>query len=197
MTELLVVSSGTGANSSSRLLGTRLGEAASAALSEHGETVVVHHLELRTIASDLANHLVTGVPSTKLDEAFAQVRAADGLIAVTGVYNGSYTGLFKLFFDALGRDLLRGRPVLPAATGGTSRHSLVIEYAMVPLFYYLRALVSSVPVFAATADWGASVGLDARIDEAARAFVDLVLTSHPDKTDPSFDVSDFSRLLGG
>lgn len=197
MTELLVVSSGTGANSSSRLLGTRLGEAASVALSEHGETVVVHHLELRTIASDLANHLVTGVPSTKLDEAFAQVRAADGLIAVTGVYNGSYTGLFKLFFDALGRDLLRGRPVLPAATGGTSRHSLVIEYAMVPLFYYLRALVSSVPVFAATADWGASVGLDARIDEAARAFVDLVLTSHPDKTDPSFDVSDFSRLFGG
>jgi len=197
MTELLVVSSGTGANSSSRLLGTRLGEAASAALSEHGETVVVHHLELRTIASDLANHLVTGVPSAKLDEAFAQVRAADGLIAVTGVYNGSYTGLFKLFFDALGRDLLRGRPVLPAATGGTSRHSLVIEYAMVPLFYYLRALVSAVPVFAATADWGASVGLDARIDEAARAFVDLVLTSHPDKVDPSFDVSDFSRLLGG
>jgi len=119
------------------------------------------------------------------------------VIAVTAVYNGSYTGLFKLFFDALGRDLLRGRPVLPAATGGTSRHSLVIEYAMVPLFYYLRALVSSVPVFAATADWGAAVGLDARIDEAARAFVELVQSAHPDKVDPSFDVSDFHTLLGG
>ncbi|PFG18230.1 FMN reductase [Propionicimonas paludicola] len=197
MTELLVVSSGTGANSSSRLLGTRLGEAAQAALAERGSSVVVNHLELRTIASDLANHLVTGLPSAKLEEAFAQVRAADGVIAVTGVYNGSYTGLFKLFFDALGRDLMRGRPVLPAATGGTARHSLVIEYAMVPLFYYLRALVSAVPVFAATADWGASVGLDARIEQAAEVFVDLVLSSHPDKTDPSFEVSDFSTLPGG
>jgi len=197
MTELLVVSSGTGPNSSSRLLGTRLAEAAQSALTERGEQVIINHIELRTIASDLANHLVTGVASAKLEDAFAQVRAADGVIAVTAVYNGSYTGLFKLFFDALGRDLLRGRPVLPAATGGTSRHSLVIEYAMVPLFYYLRALVSSVPVFAATADWGAAAGLDTRIDDAARAFVDLVLSSHPDKTDPSFDISDFTKLLGG
>jgi len=197
MTEIVVVSSGTGANSSSRLLGTRLAEAATAVLTERNQPVIVNHIELRVIASDLANYLVTGVASARLEDAFAQIRAADGVIAVTAVYNGSYTGLFKLFFDALGRDLLRGRPVLPAATGGTSRHSLVIEYAMVPLFYYLRALVSSVPVFAATSDWGASVGLDARIDDAARAFVNLMASSHPEKADASFDVTDFSTLLGG
>jgi LLM-partnered FMN reductase, CE1759 family len=196
MTALLVVSSGTGPDSASRLLGTRLGEATSAALADGGELVSVHHLELRTIASDLANHLITGVASAKLDEAFAHVRAADGVIAVSPVYNGSYTGLFKLFFDALGRDLMRGRPVLPAATGGTARHSLVIEYAMVPLFYYLRALLSPVPVFAATADWGASVGLDARIEQAAAAFTELVRAAHPDKSDPSFEITDFSTLLG-
>lgn len=196
MTELLVVSAGTDSNSSSRLLGTRLGEATSAALTAEGELVSVQHLELRTIASDLTNHLITGVVSAKLDEAFAQVRAADGVIAVSPVYNGSYTGLFKLFFDALGRDLMRGRPVLPAATGGTARHSLVIEYAMVPLFYYLRALLSSVPVFAATADWGASAGLDDRIEQAAAAFTRLVRAAHPTKSDPSFEVTDFSQLLG-
>ena len=42
------------------------------------------------------------------------VSAADGLIAVTPVFNGSYSGLFKMFFDALDPEALTGMPVLIA-----------------------------------------------------------------------------------
>ena len=44
---------------------------------------------------------------------------ADGLIAVTPVFSASYSGLFKMFFDALDTDALNGMPVLIAATAGT------------------------------------------------------------------------------
>ena len=60
------------------------------------------------------------------------------MIAVTPTFNASYSGLFKSFFDVLEQDALTDMPVLVAATGGTERHSLVLEHALRPLFSYLR-----------------------------------------------------------
>ena len=60
--------------------------------------------------------------------------AADALIAVTPIFSASYSGLFKTFFDVLEPGTLAGKPVLIGATGGTARHSLVLEYALRPLF---------------------------------------------------------------
>ena len=51
---------------------------------------------------------------------------------------------------------LEGKPVLIAATAGTARHSLVLEFAMRPLFAYLRADVVPTAVFAASSDFGAT-----------------------------------------
>ncbi|WP_181008696.1 NAD(P)H-dependent oxidoreductase, partial [Streptomyces sp. SM12] len=82
------------------------------------------------------------------------VTSADALIAVTPVYNASYSGLFKSFFDLVDPTALAGTPVIVAATGGTPRHSLVLDHAMRPLFGYLRALTVPTGVYAATADWG-------------------------------------------
>ena len=45
-------------------------------------------------------------------------------------------------------------PVLIAATGGTERHSLVLEHALRPMFSYLHAMVSPTGVYAATDDFG-------------------------------------------
>ena len=45
-------------------------------------------------------------------------------------------------------------PVLIAATGGTERHSLVLEHALRPMFSYLHAVVSPTGVYAATDDFG-------------------------------------------
>jgi len=58
-----------------------------------------------------------------------------------------------------------------AATGGTARHSLVLDHAMRPMFTYLHAVVVPTGVFAAAEDWGAGDGADRalaeRIDRAA------------------------------
>ncbi len=64
---------------------------------------------------------------------------ADGVIAVTPVFTASYSGLFKSFFDLIDPTALTGTPVLIGATGGTARHSLVLDHALRPLFAYLRA----------------------------------------------------------
>nr|WP_300148289.1 CE1759 family FMN reductase [Propionicimonas sp.] len=198
MTSIVVVTAGTSVPSSSRMLGERLGEAATAELVKAGALTEVTHIELRTLAADLANQLATRVPSARLREAFDAVCAADGVIAVTPVFNGSYSGLFKLFFDGLDEGVMKGRPVLLAATGGTARHSLAIDHAMLPLFFYLKALVAPHAVFAATKDWGTSGGkLDRRIARAAEEFARLVLAATPAKRDDDFEVTDFSELLGG
>ena len=196
MTKVVVVTAGTGNPSSSRLLGERLADATVTALLEAGVPSEVDHIELRTIAVDLANQLATRLPSAALRKAFDAVCAADGVITVTPVFNASYSGLFKLFFDALDEGAMKGRPVLLGATGGTARHSLAIEHAMLPLFYYLKAPVAPHPVFAATKDWGTVGGkLEKRIRRAAGAFAQQVLGANPGKGGDDFEVVDFAELL--
>ena len=131
--------------------------ATAAARDLPGETEVVT-IELRELAHDIVNNLLTGFPSPALRKAIGQVLRADGLIAATPLYSGSYNGLFKSFFDVLDPDALAGKPVLIAATGGTARHTLALEHAIRPLFTYLRAATVPTAVFAATEDWGARRG---------------------------------------
>ncbi|MFD0311781.1 FMN reductase [Streptomyces sp. NPDC127119] len=159
--KLVVVSAGLSVPSSTRLLGDRLAAAASA-----GGGVEVQVVELRDLAVEIAHNLTTGFPGPALDAALSAVAGADGLIVVTPVFSASYSGLFKSFFDVLDRDALAGKPVLVAATGGSARHSLVLEHAMRPLFAYLRAVVVPTGVYAASEDWGAE-GLAERIGRAA------------------------------
>lgn len=191
--KLVVITAGTSIPSSTRLLGERLGEATVAELRTLGVPTEVVHLELRLLASELANHLVTRVPGSKLAAAFAEVNQAAAVIVVTPVFNGAYSGLFKMFFDALEETVLHSKPVLLAATGGTARHSLVIEHSLLPLFFYLKAVVAPHSVFAATKDWGAAK-LDRRISTAAAAFADLIRRTPV--ADAADEVADFTDLLG-
>ena len=162
MTSLVVVSAGLSVPSSTRLLADRLTAATVEALGE----VEVEVIELRELAHQLTDHLLTGFAAPELAEAITKVRAADGLIAVTPVFSASYSGLFKTFFDVLEEGVLDGTPVLVAATAGTARHSLVLEHALRPLFTYLHAVVVPTGVFAATDDFG-DAGLDRRVERAA------------------------------
>ncbi|MET9020804.1 FMN reductase [Actinopolymorpha sp. NPDC004070] len=176
---LTVVSAGLSVPSSTRLLADRLTEATRRALAARGREVEVTVVELRDLAGDVANNLVTGFPSRRLTDALAAVSEADGLIAVTPVFSASYSGLFKSFFDVLDNDALTGTPVLAAATGGTARHSLALEYALRPLFSFLRAVVVPTAVYAASEDWGGrgdsmTEGLPTRIDRAAGELADLL-----------------------
>ena len=152
--KLVAVSAGLSVPSSTRLLADRLAEAVRGTLAERDVEVQVRVVELRELAVPIANHLVTGFPAPALGEAIEAVTEADGLIAVTPVFKASYSGLFKSFFDLIEPDALTGKPVLIAATGGTARHSLVLEHALRPLFAHLRALVVPTAVYAASEDWG-------------------------------------------
>ena len=151
---LVVVSAGLSQPSSTRLLADRLSAAAVDAASSLGVRLDVRVLELRDLAHDITNHLLTGFPPAALRDALDAVAGADGLIAVTPMFNASYSGLFKSFFDVLDEGALDGKPVLIAATGGTARHSLALEHALRPMFAYLHALTLPTAVFAASEDWG-------------------------------------------
>jgi FMN reductase len=165
---LVVVSAGLADPSSTRLLADQLGDAVRAQVSARGEDVEVDVIEVRELAHDLATMMTSGgMPTPALSRARDLVSGADGMIAVTPVFSASYSGLFKMFFDALDRDALNGLPVLIGATAGTARHSLVLDHAVRPLFTYLRAVVVPTGVFAATEDFGGDTGLEARVRRAA------------------------------
>ncbi|MFD9097313.1 FMN reductase [Streptomyces collinus] len=159
--KLVVVSAGLSAPSSTRLLGDRL----ATAVDRH-TPVDTEVIELRDLAVEIAHNFTNGFAGKNLAAAQEAVAGADGLIVVTPVFSASYSGLFKSFFDVLDKDALAGKPVLIAATGGSARHSLVLEHALRPLFAYLRAVVVPTAVYAASEDWGAE-GLPERVERAA------------------------------
>jgi FMN reductase len=98
------------------------------------------------------------------------VTQADLLVVGSPTYKGSYTGLFKHFFDLLDPNALRGKPVLILATGGGERHALVVEHQLRPLFGFFEALVLPTATFVSERDYVdgklASPIIQARIAQA-------------------------------
>ncbi|HEV7740894.1 MAG TPA: FMN reductase [Pseudolysinimonas sp.] len=176
MKKLVVVSAGLSQPSSTRLLADRL----TAAVRERVE-VEVTVIELRDLAHDITNNLLTGFAAPKLAAAVEALSTADGAILVTPIFTTSYSGLFKSFIDVLDPDALADLPIVIGATGGTERHSLALDYALRPLFSYLHAVVVPTGVYAASSDWGsvdaAAGGLPERIDRAAAELAALVRES--------------------
>ncbi|MGW1105985.1 FMN reductase [Streptomyces sp. NPDC002540] len=197
--KLVAVSAGLSTPSSTRLLADRLAESVRDDLVARGHAVEVQVIELRELAIAVANNLVTGFPASSLAAAIDSVTGADGLIAVTPVFTASYSGLFKSFFDLIDPDSLTGKPVLVAATGGTARHSLVLDHALRPLFAYLRAAVVSTAVYAASEDWGSggdeyTDGLPGRIRRAAGELA-VLMAVRPTRETPEDDVTALERQL--
>ena len=202
---IAVVSAGLSQPSSTRLLADQLAAAADRALrlGHLGQPVEVRIevIELRDLAHELVDNLLTGFPSGGLADAVRTVRDADALIAVTPIFNASYSGLFKTFFDVLESGTLEGKPVLLGATAGTARHSLALDFALRPLFAHLRADVVPTAVFAASEDFGHAGGatsLSARVDRAGRELADSVQgRPHAGPVDPFTNPTPFEELLHG
>ncbi|MFB6529199.1 FMN reductase [Streptomyces sp. NPDC056399] len=202
--KLVAVSAGLSSPSSTRLLTDRLVQAARYRLAEQEYAVDVQVVELRDLAVDIANNFVTGFPSGRLQDAIDAVAGADGVIAVTPVFTASYSGLFKSFFDLVDPAALTGTPVLIGATGGTARHSLVLDHALRPLFAYLRALVVPTAVYAASEDWGSGAdetspagwgeGLPSRITRAGNEFADTV-AARPSRRLDDDEIVPFEKQL--
>ena len=201
---LTVVSGGLRVPSTTQLLAAQLAEAAGRELAAEGEVrdayeVVVREIGLRDHAHTIVDALLTGFPTGDLAAAVEDVVAADALILVTPVYQASFSGLFKAFVDLIEEGRLRGTPVLLAATGGTERHSLAIEYALRPLVAHLGAVGVPTGVYAATGDLGGAgaPALGARIERAARELAALVgggSVVAPAREEPG-DPTPFAELL--
>ncbi|WP_265443476.1 CE1759 family FMN reductase [Flexivirga meconopsidis] len=199
MTTIAVVTAGLREPSSTRLLADRLAEAVRQDLPAGSVELPV--IDLRLYGKALMDATLTGFVSPELQSAFDTLASADGLIAVTPAFNASFSGLFKLFFDVLPLPSLDGMPVLIAATGGTERHSLVLEHSLRPMFSYLHAIVAPTAVYAATSDFGGDGSdLSPRIDRAAAGFVRLLTACGPRHTPAPAggdELDQMRALLGG
>lgn len=181
---IVAISAGMSDASSTSLLANRYGKAIRAARPDATFEVA----SLRDLAHDITDATIVGFASPRLQHVIDQVEAADALVVVAPTYKASYPGLFKSFFDALDADLLIGKPVALAATGGTARHSLVVDFAMRPLFAYMQAMVVPTGVFASPHDWGTEGG-DALGGRVERAVGELLSIADGGGTGRAFDDS--------
>lgn len=171
--QLAVVSGGTSDPSSTRLLADRVAGRVVDIARRRGRAATVEVIDLRDLASEITTAMVSQLLGPRLSQAVELLGRADGIIASTPVYKAGPSGLFTSFFHVLDNDLLIAKPVVLAATAGTSRHALVIDQQMRSLFAYLRTLTVPTSLFAASEDWSDS-SLNRRIDRAAFELVLLM-----------------------
>ncbi|HSN38090.1 MAG TPA: NAD(P)H-dependent oxidoreductase, partial [Arthrobacter sp.] len=121
--------------------------------------------------------------------------------AVSPVFSASYSGLFKSFIDVLDPKSLEGKAVLLGATAGTDRHQMVLDFAMRPLFTYLRTRTANTAVFAGPQDWGnnddGGSPLSTRVDRAAGEFAALLQGPQPKQNAAALESLPFEQLLAG
>jgi FMN reductase len=72
-------------------------------------------------------------------QALSALVQAQVVIVATPIYKAAYSGLLKTFLDLLPEGALRGKTVLPLATGGTLAHLLALDYALKPVLGALGA----------------------------------------------------------
>nr|MBH1361344.1 FMN reductase [Stenotrophomonas maltophilia] len=148
-----------------------------AALAEHlldliGEDIHSEQqlIELGELAPQLAGALWRSQLPEAVERQLVAVEQADVLVVATPVYRGSYTGLFKHFFDFIDQDALVDTPILLAATGGSERHALVIDHQLRPLFSFFQARTLPLGVYATDRDFAEGrVHNDALIQRARLA----------------------------
>ena len=119
------------------------------------------------------------------DAAIAQahraVVQAQAVLIGTPIYKAAYSGLLKLFLDALAPEALRGKPVLALATGGSPGHLLALDYALKPVLSALGArhivdavyAVDSQLVRAPQGGYVPDDGLLQRLDQALDALLQV------------------------
>ncbi len=168
---IVVISAGMSDASSSTLLAGQIATAIGRASMASIESV-----ELRPLAHDVIDASITGFASPRLQHVHDLISAADGVVVVSPIYQASYSGLFKAFFDGLDSEAMVGKVVLVAATGGTARHSLALDLAMRPLFSYLQTVIVPTGVFASPHDWGGegAGALASRVERAAGEMLSLL-----------------------
>lgn len=132
-------------------------------------------IELGPLIPQFAPVLWRAKLPAEAEEALVAVESADLLIAASPIFRGSYSGLFKHFFDLVGQDALVDKLVLLAATGGSERHALMIDHQLRPLFSFFQARTLPLGVYATDKDFADGRVHDEALLQRARLAVQRAL----------------------
>lgn len=134
--------------------------------------VHLEHVAVATLGPGFTDALGREQVSAEVEAKLRAVEQADLVVVGSPVFRGSYPGLFKHFFDLVGQYSLANKSVLLAATGGSERHTLIIDQVLRPLFGFMQAAIAPVGLYASAGDFSGTTLLNpevyARIEIAVR-----------------------------
>jgi FMN reductase len=134
-----------------------------------------------------------------VERVIAQVAEARVVVIATPVYKAAYSGILKVLLDLLAQDALKGKTVLPLATGGSPHHMLALDYALRPVLQALAARQILPGVYATDSQvtltpegaYQVHADLGRRLDDAAEALATEGLKLAPRR---GFDPVPFSQV---
>jgi FMN reductase len=160
---------------SARSRSTALLREAVLALSLQPGDVLNAEIAIRDLPAAALLHADAHEPA--VGRALAQVQAAEWVLVATPIYKAAYSGVLKLFLDLLPPDALRGKRVLPLATGGSVAHLLAVDYALRPVLASLGAREILDTVYATDAQFEADERGAWRVDAAVRERLQRALSA--------------------
>lgn len=125
--------------------------------------ITVHRIDVYRIGTDFTSATEREDVTAEVEAELRIAESADLMVAATPVYRGSYTGLFKHFFDLVDQYALANKLVLLAATGGGDHHALALEHALRPLFGFFQSMTIPVAIFASAGDFDGTTLLNPRV----------------------------------
>lgn len=95
------------------------------------------HLRVRDLPAQAL--VLADFSAPAISTATSEVAQAEVIVISTPVYMAAYSGVLKTFLDLLPQTALKGKTVLPLATGGSPHHMLALDYALRPVLQSLGA----------------------------------------------------------
>ncbi len=141
-------------------------------------TTAVERLRIRDLSPQAL--LLADWNNISVRQATAQVERASALVIATPVYKAAYSGVLKVFLDLLPQTALKGKTVLPLATGGSPHHMLALDYALRPVLQSLGArhvlpgvyaTDSQVPALPEGGGYAVGEDISRRLDDGVAALV--------------------------
>jgi FMN reductase len=155
-----------------------LGELETRLAATVGAPLALTRLALRDLPADAL--LLAQAHDPVLQAAARAMQDARVVLVATPIYKAAYSGLLKTFLDLLPQDALRGKTVVPLATGGSPAHLLALDYALKPVLGALGARDIRDAVYATDAQlpavsggYGTAAELALRLDRVADDLLDL------------------------
>jgi FMN reductase len=125
--------------------------------------VELHQIDVYRLGPSFTGATLREDVSPEVEQQIRLAEEADVVVAATPVFRASYSGMFKHFFDLVDQYALANKPVILVATGGSDRHTLVLEHALRPLFGFFQAATAPVGFYAHAGDFDGTVVLDGEV----------------------------------